>query len=294
MADCIVRGNSIDGAIRVFAAVTTDVVREAQRIHHSYPVATAALGRVLTAAAIMGASDLKNESDTMTIQVKGDGPLGSIVAVTDSASRVRGYVVNPFVDLPLNQQGKLDVGGGVGKGYLSVIRDLGMKEPYIGQVPIVTGEIAEDITYYYAKSAQIPTAMALGVLVDTDNTVIHAGGFLIQLMPEATEDIAERIEKSLAGMPSITHMIDEGMDAQDIFFRITEGFNMVMENQTILPSYACKCSRERMEKALVSIGKKELEEIIAEQGEAELTCQFCDNRYVFSKEELQSLTMSAK
>ena len=175
MSDILLRGNSMDGAVRVFVAITTDLVNRAHEIHRTYPVATAALGRTLTAAAIMGAG-MKNETDTTTIQFKGDGPLGSIVAVTDSHSHVRGYVANPFVDLPLNKKGKLDVGGGVGKGYLNVIRDLGMKEPYAGQVPIVTGEIAEDLTFYFARSEQIPTAIALGVLVDTDSSVKAAGG----------------------------------------------------------------------------------------------------------------------
>lgn len=293
MSDILLRGNSIDGAVRVFVAVTTDLVNEAHRIHHTYPVATAALGRTLTAAAIIGAG-LKNETDTTTIQLKGDGPLGSIVAVTDSKSHVRGYVVNPYVDLPLNKKGKLDVGGAVGKGYLNVIRDLGMKEPYAGQVPIVTGEIAEDLTYYFARSEQIPTAIALGVLVDTDNSAKAAGGFMIQLMPEATEDIAVKIEEKMKTIEPVTKMIESGMSAEEIFFHITEDFDMLMENKGIEPKYECKCSRERMERALISIGKKELEDIIKEQGEAELTCQFCDNKYKFSKSELEKLLKEAK
>ena len=252
MADKLVRGNSMDGAIRVFAAVTTDLVNEAQRIHHTYPVATAALGRLLTGAAIMGAAGLKNETDSMTVQIKGEGEITNLVAVTDCHSRVRGYVSNPYVDRPLNNKGKLDVGGAIGGGYLSVVRDLGLKEPYVGQIPLVSGEIAEDLTYYYAKSEQIPTSVALGVLVDTDNSVIAAGGFMIQLMPEATE------------------------------------------NKAVVPEYKCTCSKERMEKALISIGKKELEELIEDQGEAELTCQFCDNKYHFNKKELEDLLEKAK
>lgn len=283
----------MDGSIRVFAAVTTDLVNEAQRIHHTYPVATAALGRTLTIAAIMGAG-MKNEGDTATIQFKGDGPLGSIVAVTDSKSLVRGYVVNPFVDLPLNEKGKLDVGGGVGHGVLNVIRDLGMKEPYIGQVPIVSGEIAEDMTYYFATSEQIPTAIGLGVLVDTDNTAICAGGFMIQLMPDAAPETAAKIEERLKHMKPVTTLIQQGMGAEELLFHVTEGFDMLMENQLVMPGYQCKCSRERMERALISIGKKELEEMIAEQGQAELTCQFCDNKYQFSKEELTALYKQAR
>lgn len=293
MADVIARGNSMDGSIRVFAAVTTDLVNEAQRIHHTYPVATAALGRTLTIAAIMGAG-MKNESDTATIQFKGDGPLGSIVAVTDSKSLVRGYVANPFVDLPLNAQGKLDVGRGVGHGVLNVIQDLGLKEPYIGQVPIVSGEIAEDMTYYFAVSEQIPTAIGLGVLVDTDNTAVCAGGFMIQLMPEAAPETAARIEEHLKTMEPVTALLQKGMHAEELLFHVTEGFDMLMENQTVTPAYRCKCSRERMERALISIGKKELEEMIEEQGQAELTCQFCDKKYQFNKEELLALYRQAQ
>ena len=293
MADVIARGNSMDGSIRVFAAVTTDLVNEAQRIHHTYPVATAALGRTLTIAAIMGAG-MKNESDTATIQFKGDGPLGSIVAVTDSKSLVRGYVANPFVDLPLNAQGKLDVGRGVGHGVLNVIQDLGLKEPYIGQVPIVSGEIAEDMTYYFAVSEQIPTAIGLGVLVDTDNTAVCAGGFMIQLMPEAAPETAARIEEHLKTMEPVTALLQKGMHAEELLFHVTEGFDMLMENQTVTPAYRCKCSQERMERALISIGKKELEEMIEEQGQAELTCQFCDKKYQFNKEELLALYRQAQ
>ena len=241
----------------------------------------------------MGAG-LKNDTDSTTIQFKGDGPLGSIVAVCDSQARVRGYVVNPCADPERKPNGKLDVGTAVGKGYLNVIRDLGMKEPYAGQVPIVTGEIAEDMTYYYATSEQIPTAIALGVLVNPDMSVKAAGGFMLQLMPEATEEMATKLEEIMKHLPPITDMIDNGMSAEDILFTITEGFDMIMENKTVTPKYECKCTKERMEKALISIGKDELEAIISEQGEAELTCQFCDNRYKFNKNELETLLKEAK
>lgn len=293
MSDILVRGMSIDGSIRVFTAVTRDVANRAQEIHHTYPTATAALGRTLTAAALMGAG-LKNANDSITIQYRGDGPLGKMIAVTNDKCEVRGYVENPFVDIPLNKKGKLDVGGAVGKGQLCVIRDLGMKEPYIGQVPIVTGEIAEDLTYYYAASEQIPTAMGLGVLVDTDNTVINSGGFMLQLMPEADEDAAAALENKIRSLPPITKMMADGMSAEDMLFYITDGFDMLMENETVTPKYSCPCSFERMERALISIGKKELSELIEEQGEAELTCQFCDNKYLFSKEELEKLMEKAK
>lgn len=293
MSDQLVRGNSMDGAIRVFAAVSTDLVNEAQRIHHTYPVATAALGRTLTAAAIMGAG-LKNEDDSITIQFKGDGPIERVIAVTDAKSFVRGYVGNPYVDLPLSEKGKLDVGRAVGKGQLSVVRDLGLKEPYIGQVPIVTGEIAEDLTYYYAASEQIPTAMSLGVLVGTDNRAIAAGGFMLQLMPEADEALAAALEEKMKTIPPVTKMITDGMTAENILFAVTDGFDMLMDNHIITPEYRCKCSKERMERALISIGKEELESIIKEQGEAELSCQFCDNKYRFTKAELEKLLKEAK
>jgi molecular chaperone Hsp33 len=292
--DQLVRGNSMDGAIRVFSIVSTDLVNEAQKIHHTYPVATAALGRLLTGAAMMGAAGLKNADDSITLQVKGDGEIGCIVAVTDCNAHVRGYVANPFVDRPLNSKGKLDVGGAVGQGYLSVVRDLGLKEPYVGQIPLVSGEIAEDLTYYYAKSEQIPTCVALGVLVDTDNSAIAAGGFMIQMMPGATDEMAEKLEKIIDALPPVTNMVHDGMTAEDIFFRVTEGFDMLMDNNIVEPKYECKCSKERMEKALISIGKDELQSLIDEQGEAELTCNFCDNKYLFSKQELEDLLKSAK
>lgn len=282
----------MDGSVRVFAAVTTDLVNEAFRIHRTFPTATAALGRTLTAAAIMG-THLKNDTDSVTIQFCSDGPIGNIIAVTDNQSRVRGYVTNPYLQMPLNEKGKLDVSKAVGKGYLNIIRDLSLKEPYAGQVPITSGEIAEDITYYYAKSEQVPTAMGLGVLVNTDHSVLCSGGFMIQLMPEATEETAIQLEKILADLPPVTQMISDGMTAEDIFFRVTDGFDMIMENKTITPKYECKCSHERMEKALISIGREELTAIIEEQGEAELTCQFCDRKYTFSKDELCDLLSKA-
>lgn len=291
--DTIIRGNSMDGAIRIFVAVTTDLVNKAQKIHHTYPVATAALGRTLTAAALMGA-DLKNETDNITMQVKGDGSLGSIIAVTDSRSRVKGYVTNPMVDRPLNSKGKLDVGGAVGNGTLCIIKDLGMKEPYIGQVPLVSGEIAEDLTYYYATSEQIPTSVALGVLVSPDNSVIASGGFILQLMPEATEEMATSLERIIKEIPPITTMIHNGMTAEDILFKVTEGFDMIMQNNAVIPEYYCGCTKERMEKALISIGEEELKLLIKEQGSAELTCHFCDNKYTFSKDELTKLLKEAK
>ncbi|MBE7015334.1 MAG: Hsp33 family molecular chaperone HslO [Ruminococcaceae bacterium] len=293
MSDVLVRGQSIDGAIRVFVGVTTDLVNKAHEIHNTSPVATAALGRTLTVAAIMG-QGLKNETDSVTLQFRGDGPIGNIVAVTDSKSQVRGYVVNPYVDLPLNENGKLDVGGAVGKGYLHVIRDLSMKEPYSGQVPIITGEIAEDVTYYYAKSEQIPTAIGLGVLVGTDNRAICAGGFMIQLMPEATEEVTGKIEDRMKEIKPITEMLERGMTAEDMLFYLTEGFDMLVQNETVEPKYQCKCSKKRMHDAVVSVGKKELRKIIDEDGECEVECQFCNSKFVFDKEALEEMYKKAR
>ena len=291
--DTLVRGNSTDGSIRVFAAITTELVNEAHRIHNTSATASAALGRLLTGAAIMGAQ-LKSESDSVTLQINGEGPLGIMIAVTDNSSRVRGYAANPQADLPLNAAGKLDVGGAVGPGFLSVVRNLGLKEPYIGRTPLVSGEIAEDMTYYFAKSEQVPTAVALGVLVDTDLTIKAAGGYMIQLMPESTEETAERLTQIIENAPSVTEMITSGMSAEDIAFSITSGFDMLIENNAVHPEYRCKCSRERMERALISIGKQELEDIIKEQGEAEMSCQFCDKKYHFDKSELEELCKKAK
>lgn len=293
MSDILVRGQSIDGAIRVFAAVTTELSERARQIHSSMPVASAALGRTLTVAAMMGAQ-LKNETDSVTIQFSGDGPLGKLVAVTDSKSCVRGYVENPFAELPLNRKGKIDVGGGIGRGRLNIIRDLGLKEPYVGQVPIVTGEVAEDITYYYAKSEQVPTATGLGVLVDTDYSIKAAGGFMIQLMPFATDEVAAKLEEQVRSIPSVTDMIVSGMSAEDILFKVCDGFDMMMDNNVIVPKYECKCSKDRMERALISIGKTELQKLIDETGEAELTCQFCDAKYKFDKTALEDLLNKAK
>ena len=286
--DILVRGNSIDGTIRVFAAVTTELVNEMHRIHDTSATASAALGRLLTGAAIMGAQ-LKGEDDAITLQINGDGPLGTMIAVTDSNSHVRGYVANPHADLMPNSKGKLDVGGAVGSGFLSVIRDLGLKEPYIGRIPLTTGEIAEDLTYYYAKSEQIPTAIALGVLVDTDLSIKAAGGYMIQLMPEATEETADKLTELIETLPPITDMVADGMTAQEIAFAVTNGFDMLIENKSAEPAYECKCSRQRMERALISIGRKDIREIIDEQGEAEMCCQFCDKKYVFNKEQLEEI-----
>lgn len=288
MADTILRGVSNDGKIRIFAAETTALVDRAQKIHRSYPIATAALGRLLTAAAMMGTM-LKGERDTVTLRIKGDGPIGGVLAVGNSKGQVKGYSVNPGVVLEDKVPGKLNVGGAVGKGTLAVICDLGLKEPYAAQIELVSGEIAEDLTAYYAISEQVPSAIALGVLVDTDGSVIKAGGFILQLMPGSTDDDAEVIEKTLASLPSITTMLNENMSCEDIIFRVTQGFDMLVYNDAAVPEYVCDCSRSRVEKALISMGREEMQKLIDEQDEAELTCQFCDKIYRFDRAELTQL-----
>ena len=280
-----------DGALRVYAAVTTSLVSEAQRLHNSYPIATAALGRTLTAAAMMGAM-LKNDVGSITIQFKGDGPLGTILAVTTANSEVRGYVANPDVELPLKQNGKLDVGTGVGKnGFLNVVRDSGVGQPYTGQVELVTGEIAEDLTYYYAISEQIPTAMALGVLVDVDLSAKAAGGFMIQLMPGSgldDENIIDTIEAHLKTIPSVSEMIDSGIDAEGIIAKIMGELEYnILDEST--PTYKCNCSTARVEGALISIGASDLQSLIDEQNGTTVDCSFCDRKYVFSASDIENL-----
>ena len=293
MADYIVNAITSNGAIRVVAADTTELCNRAQEIHKMSPTAAAALGRALTAAAIMG-SMLKSSDDSMTIQLAGGGPIGRVVAVGDGKANVKGYVDNPLVDLPLNEKGKLDVGGAVGKdGFLSVIRDLGLKEPYVGQVPLFNGEIAEDLTQYYATSEQIPTAVALGVLVDVDYTIKAAGGFILQVLPGAYDEDIDNVEKAIASISSVTEMLSNGKRPEDIVEQILQGYEIeYFENAST--RYQCDCSRERTDRALISIGQEELTKIIEEDGKAEITCHFCDNVYKYTKEELQDLLENAK
>lgn len=293
MADYIVNAITSDGAIRVLAADTTELCAKAQKMHKLSPTAAATLGRALTAAAIMGHMQ-KSPDDAITIIFNGGGPIGRVLAVGNGKAEVKGYVDNPLVDIPLNSKGKLDVGGAVGKnGQLSIIRDLGLKEPYVGQVPLVNGEIAEDLTYYYANSEQIPTAVALGTLIDVDYSVRAAGGFILQLLPGAMESDIDRVEKTIAKISSVTDLIDSGKTPEDIIKILLEGYEIEIFD-TSNPCYNCDCSRERTDKALISIGKEELEKIINEDGKAEITCHFCDNIYSYTKEELTALYESAK
>lgn len=283
-----VRYISEDGAIVMVAVDSTDIVYRAEQIHKTSAVVTAALGRLLTAASLMG-SMLKGKDDSVTLKLAGDGPAGSVIAVSDSSGNPRGYVQNPVVEIPLNAYGKLDVSGAVGKnGYLYVIRDLGFGEPYIGQTPIVSGEIAEDIASYYANSEQIPTVCALGVLVDRDLTVKKAGGYLIQLLPGAPEEDISALEENIRSIAPVTVMLDEGKSIDDICHIALKGFEPQLLDES-MSEYRCNCSRDRVKQALVSIGREELEKLAQEQEKTQIECHFCDKKYVFSKEEILDL-----
>lgn len=288
MNDYIVTASAAEHTIRAFAAVTTDMVRRAREVHGLSPVASAALGRTLTAAAMMSKL-LKGDRGSLTIQIKGEGPLGGIVAVTDSKADVRGYVYNPDASLPLKENGKLDVSGAIGSnGYLNVIIDLGLKEPYIGYVNLVSGEIAEDIAYYFATSEQTPSVVALGVLIDRDYSILSSGGLMIQLMPGAGEDIIDYIEEKINIMPPLTQLLSEGKSPEQILEVILGEKGLEILDKTP-SSFSCNCSRDRMERNLISLGKTEIEDIINEQKSAELQCHFCNTRYDFSEPDLTKL-----
>lgn len=292
MSDMILRAIARDAGIQISAAVTTGLVERARQIHHASPLAAAALGRTLTATAIMG-SQLKIEDGSVTVQVKGNGPLETIVCVGDADGYVRGYLQDPAADLPLRADGKLAVGAGVGRGYLMVIKDIGMKDPVTGTVALVNGEIAEDLTRYFAESEQIPSACALGVLVDTDRTIKAAGGWLVQLMPGVKDADIDRLEANLADIAPMTTMLEQGMTLEQIVQTVLEGF-AVDFLQTDPIGYRCACSRDKVERALISMGKKELSKMAEEQEVSEVTCQFCDTIYTFTREELQQLLAQAE
>ncbi len=287
MSDTLTKAISKDGFFKITAVVSTETVNQAQKLHQTGPTASAALGRLLTAGLMM-ADELKEESASLTLQLRGDGPLGILAAVADANGGVKGYVAHPEADLPLKENGKLDVGAGVGKGFLSVIRDLKMKEPYIGQVPIQTGEIGDDLAYYFMQSEQVPSVVGLGVLVDRDYSISSAGGFLIQVMPGCDEKSLTKLENSLQGLMSVTEMLSQGMNGEDIIKYLMLGFETEIL-KTVPVEYRCDCGRERMERAIVSLGKKEIQGIIDEQGEAEIVCQFCNKGYLFDKEALGSM-----
>lgn len=289
--DQLVRAITAGGAVKAVAVTTRELTERARNIQKSLPAATAALGRTLAAASMMG-SALKEDAASLTLQIKGGGPLGTILAVSDPQGCVRGYVQNPQVDLPLRPDGKLDVGGAVGSGgTLTVIRDLGMGEPYTGSVELLSGEIAEDLAAYFAESEQVPTACALGVLVDVDQSVLCAGGYLIQLLPGADDGVISAIERGVERVGPVTEFLRDGRSALALVEDVLGEFELeVLEEAPV--EYRCYCSRDRVTRALISMGREELRSLIDEQGGAELTCQFCDRVYGYSKEDLEALLAS--
>lgn len=288
MSDELVRAMTADGMVKAVAVTGRDLVERARTIHTLLPMATAALGRTLLGASMMG-DMLKEQNGSLTLQIKGGGPLGTVLAVSDCEGNVRGYVQNPHVDLVEKEPGKLDVGAVVGTtGTLTVIKDIGMKEPYVGSIGLFSGEIADDLAMYFVESEQIPTACALGVLVGTDQSVTSAGGYLIQLLPGAGEDIITKIEAGVRRVGSVSRVLETGTDAEGLLRAVLSDFDLeILEKHPI--EYRCYCSRERVTRALISMGREELADLIREQGEAELTCQFCDKIYRYSKPELEKL-----
>lgn len=287
MSDYVIRGMAGNGQIRAFAASTRDMAEEARRRHNSSPVITAALGRLMTAAAIIGIQ-CKEESDKLTLKVKGDGPAGALYAVANSRGDVKGFAENPQVLLHARADGKLDVGGAVGKGELTIIRDLGLKEPYIGTCELVSGEIAEDLTYYYALSEQTPTSVSLGVLMNRNNTVAQAGGYMLQLMPGTSDELAAALEEKINSAPSITAWLDQGLSAEDILHRLLDdqGFE-VLEKKPV--RFACDCSRQKMESVLIGLGRHELLDLMLSRETVEVHCDFCNTNYRFTRPELKEL-----
>lgn len=287
MADYIVRATAAQAQVRAFACTGRELAEKARQIHNTSPVATAALGRLLCAGAMMGGM-LKGEKDLLTLQIRGDGPLKGVVVTADAAGNVKGYVSVPDVILPANALGKLDVAGAVGQGMLNVIKDLGLKEPYVGQTMLQTGEIAEDLTYYFAVSEQTPSSVGLGVLMDRNNTVRQAGGFLVQLMPFAEDSVVETLEGNLAKIKSVTALLDEGKSPEQILELLLEGLDC--EITDVLPAaFSCSCNRAKIEKVLVSLGEQEISDMITEGKEIEVNCQFCNRHYKFNVEELKCL-----
>ncbi len=285
--DYMIRATAADGQIRAFAATTRNLVEHARAAHNTSPVATAALGRLLTAGVMMG-SMMKGEDDLLTIRIEGDGPIGGLTVTADSKGRVKGYAFHPEVMLPPNAQGKLDVGGALGVGVLSVIKDIGLKEPYVGQTILVSGEIAEDLTYYYATSEQTPSSVALGVLMNKNNTVRQAGGFIIQLLPGASDEMIDSLEKKLGEIAPVTTMLDQNMTPEMILTEILGEYGLEILDQMPAEFY-CNCEKKRVEKALISIGRKELQEMIDEGKTIEVNCHFCNTSYSFTVEELKEI-----
>ena len=283
--DYIVRATAADHQLRAFAVTSKDIVEKAREIHNTSPVATAAIGRLLTAASIMG-SMMKGEKDVLTLQIECGGPIGGITVTADSNADVKGYVNNPNVILPPNAQGKLDVSGALGPGFLNVIKDIGLREPYNGQTHLVSGEIAEDLTYYFATSEQVPSSVGLGVLMDKDNHVRQAGGFIIQVMPDTDDEVIDKLEARLGEVHSVTEMLDKGMTPEDILNYVLEGMDVEIL-ETVPTQYKCDCSFERVSKVIASLGKKELQEMIDDGKPVEVNCQFCGSHYKCDTEQLK-------
>jgi len=287
--DYMVRATAADAQIRAFAATTKNLVEEMRSLHNTSPVVSAALGRLLTGGAMMGAM-MKGENDLLTLQIKGDGPIGGMTVTADAHGNVKGYANEAQVILPANAAGKLDVGSAVGKGILRVVKDMGLKEPYVGQTILQTGEIAEDLTYYFAVSEQTPSSVGLGVFMEKNNTVKQAGGFILQLMPYAEESVIARLEDNLRQFPSVTAALEAGKNPEQMLEALLDGLPMEIVD-TMDVQYRCDCSKQRVERAMISLGKKELEEMIAEGKEVEAGCQFCNQKYKFTVEELERLIL---
>ena len=292
MKDYIVRATAAEGQIRAFAITSRELVETARQDHNTSPVATAALGRLLSAGAMMGVM-MKGEKDVLTLQIRCNGPIGGLTVTADSHGNVKGFVENPDVMLPPNAKGKLDVGGALDLGFLSVIKDLGLKEPYVGQTELKTGEIAEDLTYYFANSEQVPSSVGLGVLMEKDNTVRQAGGFIIQLMPFVEDSVVDRLEKKLSSVDSVTSYLDRGFTPEQLLEEFLGEFGLEILDK-LDTRFHCDCSREKVEKALISVGKKELNDMVQEGKPVEVKCHFCNTSYVFNVEELKNLIRRSK
>ena len=292
MNDYIVRATAAGNQLRAFAAYTKQTVEDARRAHNTSPVATAALGRLLTAGAMMG-SMMKNDSDVLTIQIKSDGPIKGLVVTADSKGDVKGYVNNPEVMLPPSKAGKLDVGGALGHGVMHVIKDMGLKEPYVGQTVLQTGEIAEDLTYYFATSEQVPSSVGLGVLMEKDNTVKQAGGFIIQVMPFVEDEVLDKLEENIGKLPPVTSMLEKGFTPENMLETIFEGMDVEF-NDTLPTKFYCNCTKERVEKAIISVGEKEIRSMIEEGKPVEVNCHSCNTNYTFSVDELKEILKKCK
>lgn len=291
MNDSIIRATAAGAQIRAFAAVTTNLVEEARQRHNTSPVATAALGRLMTGSVMMG-SMMKNPEDILTVQIKCSGPIGGLTVTADSQGGVKGYAYNPDVMLP-PKNGKLDVGGALGQGVLTVIRDMGMKEPYSGQTILQTGEIAEDLTYYFATSEQIPSSVGLGVLMEGDNTVRCAGGFIVQVMPFVEDKVLDKLEENIGKIRPVTAMLDNGHTPEEMLREVLEGLDVEITD-TLPAGFTCNCSKQRIEKAIISIGKKEIQSLIDEGKDIEVKCHFCNTAYSYSVDELKELLKKSR